>query len=292
MNIPNLVFIAGRRGAGKGEIAEYLMREHRFSTIKLADPLKDMLRVFLKEYLGFNHEMIERHIEGNLKEAPIPLLGGNSTRELMQTLGTEWGRQLVPDMWINIAIARIQRKVSRRHRVVVDDMRFPNEANVAQKLGAKLWLVESTKNWRDDAEARPATPLRGEFPLPEGGGQTPFFLRNIARKMTRSLYSHILDDGEKFDWVTPNYLVGGKTSVFVAESIFHNWILDAVLGSFARRQNKNTHVSETPLPKSLFSSIIYNNGTKQELYNQVEMALHNAHCHTPEGLELQDQLTP
>jgi hypothetical protein len=51
---------------------------------------------------------------------------GASPRRLMQTLGTEWGRQLIhPDLWLLLA----DRKIAQNGAgCVVADVRFENEA--------------------------------------------------------------------------------------------------------------------------------------------------------------------
>lgn len=55
----------------------------------------------------------------------------------MQTLGSEWGRQLIgPDLWVDA-----WRDVAARYqRVVVDDVRFVNEAAIAA-FGGRLYVL-------------------------------------------------------------------------------------------------------------------------------------------------------
>lgn len=73
-------------------------------------------------------------VDGALKEVPSELLAGHSPRYLMQSLGTEWGRDLVAqDIWRRILLA----KVDHHHGlpIVVDDLRFPNEADGLRAAG-------------------------------------------------------------------------------------------------------------------------------------------------------------
>jgi hypothetical protein len=59
------------------------------------------------------------------KEQVIPAIG-KSPRQLMQTLGTEWGRQLVrDDLWVVLAGAQLHQ---RGPGMIVTDLRFENEA--------------------------------------------------------------------------------------------------------------------------------------------------------------------
>lgn len=123
-----IIGITGHLGSGKTEVAGILI-EHGFVRQRFAQPLKDMLRA-----VGIGAD----YLDGALKEEPCPLLGGASARHAMQTLGTEWGRNLIhPDLWILIWRARVK----ECSLVVVDDVRFPNEAEAILSLGGAIWRV-------------------------------------------------------------------------------------------------------------------------------------------------------
>lgn len=129
-------------GCGKSTITGHLCDRYGFTVIKMAGPLKNMIRSFLGS-LGFTPHTIERMVEGDMKEAPIPLLGGVTTRHLLQTLGTEWGRaQVNRDVWVIAARATIQAALDAGQRVVVDDVRFPNEHELLAELGATMVRVD------------------------------------------------------------------------------------------------------------------------------------------------------
>lgn len=113
-----IIAFTGLIGSGKTTAAMYLVEEHNFRRIRFAGPLKDMMRA-----LGLS----EREIEGDLKEKPCDLLGGKTPRYAMQTIGTEWGRQIIAsDIWTN-AWHRALSVVPPGIGVVADDCRFPNE---------------------------------------------------------------------------------------------------------------------------------------------------------------------
>jgi hypothetical protein len=126
--------------SGKSSLANYLVEDHGFVVVKFAGILKGMCRHFLS-MLGFDAETIERMIEGDLKELPVP--GFDFTpRHLMITLGSDWGRQAVEDgLWIKLAMAQIKIATDAGKNVVVDDMRFPNEFDELHKIGAILMHV-------------------------------------------------------------------------------------------------------------------------------------------------------
>jgi hypothetical protein len=64
-------------------------------------------------------------------------LDGKTPRQLMQTLGTEWGRELVHDnLWVKLAQRRIeQHRAASTKPLVFDDCRFDNEAQLIRGLG-------------------------------------------------------------------------------------------------------------------------------------------------------------
>ncbi|HWL80096.1 MAG TPA: hypothetical protein VNR89_04025 [Roseomonas sp.] len=98
-----------------------------WQTVKFAAPLKAMIRALLVE-VGCPAGDIERYIEGDLKEAPNPYLGGATTRHAMQTLGTEWGRACMgSNFWVEMFRVKANKLRDMGVAVVTDDMRFPNE---------------------------------------------------------------------------------------------------------------------------------------------------------------------
>lgn len=132
-----IVGLSGLAGSGKSAVAEALVRELGFARVKFADPLKNMLRRMLAD-MGHTAEDIERHMEGDLKEVPMPELGV-TPRHLMITLGTEWGRDLVhEDIWTRLWLARAE----RFPLVVADDVRFPNEVALIRSMGGVYWRIE------------------------------------------------------------------------------------------------------------------------------------------------------
>lgn len=124
--------------SGKSEVAKALNSK----VLKFAEPLKDMLRVLFRA-VGYGETQIEAFLEGDQKDTPIPEFGGKTPRYLMQTLGTEWGRNLVSDtLWTDILAYRATFALTHGKHVVVDDMRFPNEFGTLKSLGGTMVHVK------------------------------------------------------------------------------------------------------------------------------------------------------
>lgn len=139
MSRPMILALAGAAGCGKSTAAAYLAERHGFARVRFAGPLKAMLRAFLAE-AGTPPAEIERMIEGDRKQMPAPELAGRSPRYVMQTLGTEFGRDMIhPDLWTMAWAAGAQAALDRGAAgVVVEDCRFPNEVDAVRALGGSV----------------------------------------------------------------------------------------------------------------------------------------------------------
>jgi hypothetical protein len=125
-------------GSGKSEAARRLIAQHGFWQGKFARALKDMLRTFLR-YRGASSELIDRMIEGDLKEAPSRYLNGRTPRHAMQTLGTEWGRDCIHnDIWVDTEMEA----QAKEKALVFDDVRFANEAGAIRAAGGIIVKVQ------------------------------------------------------------------------------------------------------------------------------------------------------
>lgn len=128
-----------RPQCGKTTVAQYLKDVYAFKHESFAGPLKNMLETLLHE-VGILPPQAWDYLRGNAKEAPIRQLGGLTGRRLMQTLGTEWGRYLDENFWTGVMDAKLDQHPAGR-RIVIDDMRFPNEYALLKQKGALMVKV-------------------------------------------------------------------------------------------------------------------------------------------------------
>lgn len=146
-------------GSGKSSIAGHLVTHYGFTHLSFAEPLKAMVGTLLREF-GYSLQDAH-HMTHVAKSAPIPEIDDRlDARHLLRTLGTEWGRDCVhPELWLRCWTFRyMQLQLQGVERVVVDDMRFPNEAALLDRFGGQLWKVN-----RPEADA--ATAHRSEGSL-------------------------------------------------------------------------------------------------------------------------------
>ncbi len=129
-----LIGLAGKARSGKDTVGAILKKEFgHVVTLSFAQAIKDGM----KAMFGFTEE----HVNGALKETVHPVYG-KSPRYMMQTLGTDWGRQMIKDsIWIDTLKRRIEDAHERYQHVVITDVRFENEAKLIRELGGKIWHV-------------------------------------------------------------------------------------------------------------------------------------------------------
>jgi len=112
--------LSGRAGCGKSTIADYLIQEHGFKRYSFAAKLKEICNEMFPEILA---------------------LPKAEHRWLLQKLGTEWFRSVDPEVWVKYLIRNISGE-----NVIVDDVRFENEADALKAAGFLVVRIE-----RDDA---------------------------------------------------------------------------------------------------------------------------------------------
>jgi hypothetical protein len=98
-----------------------------------ADPLRAMLLAGLG--IDLNDPFWIKH-----KEDPVPGFGNKSPRQMLQWLGTEWGRNLIDEnIWVTLGK---QKFILRGPGMVIADVRFENEANWIRYMGGIMIHVK------------------------------------------------------------------------------------------------------------------------------------------------------
>lgn len=126
-----IVAICGQLNSGKGVVSRLLVEEHGFASMGFTDPLKRILQQMFK-------------IPDDVLWGPSEKRQGR-VRNMLQELGTDFGRKYDPNIWVNLTIQRIKHwnrygedtygllpyvggDSHLTQAVVISDLRFPNEA--------------------------------------------------------------------------------------------------------------------------------------------------------------------
>lgn len=126
-----IVGLGHRARAGKDSVAAVLCGAYGFEKLSFAESLKSAAC----EIFGWDR----RHVDGELKEV-VDAYWGFTPRWALQRLGTEAVRNVIgTETWVKSAMLRIRR---RGPRVVITDVRFPNEADAILDRGGEVWRVD------------------------------------------------------------------------------------------------------------------------------------------------------
>lgn len=141
-----LIGVCGAIGAGKTTVANIIRDEFDLVEESFASGMKEGL----KTMLGLTDDQVYGNSE--VKERAIPLLSDTdvvSPRTMMQTLATDWGRNMVhPDIWI-FRVARRWKELLESeeiyHGMVIHDVRFENEARWIKEQGGYIIQVDDSR---------------------------------------------------------------------------------------------------------------------------------------------------
>jgi hypothetical protein len=148
-----IIAITGARHSGKDSVAKYLMQKSDdIKNIKFATPVKDALK--------FMFDITDCELEDEtLKELIIPRLGF-SPRQAMRQLGTEFGRALSPDIWINEVAKKVAEYEQAEKLCVITDLRYPNEAKYVRSVGGIIIHIRPLDVYSGKREHSSDIPLK------------------------------------------------------------------------------------------------------------------------------------
>lgn len=139
-NITKLAFY-GPASSGKTWSADYLVKNHNFVRVAFADKLKEIAAELFNVY-GKN----------------------GADRKVLQDLGQKM-REIEPDVWINHLLSTVAFYETHREGIVLDDLRYTNEADALRNAGFKLVYVSTPQAEleRRRVSLYPDTPLSSYY---------------------------------------------------------------------------------------------------------------------------------
>ena len=145
-----IIGLAGRKGVGKDAAANYLALRG-WKRIALATPMKLAVAENDSDILKCNQQ----------------------PRQIWQQVGTEIGRTIDPELWIELLLARMVAGYKFRGvaRWAVSDVRFPNEAEAIQQWGGKVIEVRRTAADATDTHASETSvaQIKADWIIPNDG---------------------------------------------------------------------------------------------------------------------------
>lgn len=114
------IALCAKMRRGKTTVANYLVEKHGFVRIGFADKLKEMVA-------DLRPDLFENN---------------NKPRLELQNFGQMAKEVLGRDVWVNVALRRINFEATGGARIVLDDLRFDFEAEALRKAGFVIVKIE------------------------------------------------------------------------------------------------------------------------------------------------------
>lgn len=127
-----IIGIHGKARSGKTTAANYLIEHYGFMRMSFGDALKEAANLI------FNIPITELY--SDQKTA--------FTRDVLQKLGTDCCRTLDPDVWVKSIGRRLNElyKHKPNAKIVIDDIRFPNEFELLKEHWSNAVVVKIKRN--------------------------------------------------------------------------------------------------------------------------------------------------
>lgn len=182
-NMPQLVGFSGKKRSGKDTGGDILINKYGYIQYAFAGPLK----AACQEIFMFS----EAQTNGNDKEVQDDRWG-ITARKVFQIFGTEMFREKLADFFPemegikeNFWIYRFQlwyenlMKENPDAKVVVTDVRFPNEAEIVKKLGGIVIKVErnTCSNTDMHSSEKNIDLIRGDFNIENNGTLQEYYTK-------------------------------------------------------------------------------------------------------------------
>jgi len=143
-DLPKIIGFSGKIGSGKTTLTEFLCNKFPYAKVSFADPLK-----FIVQYL---YSLDYDQLYGNKKEVIDPRYGV-TPRYLLQYIGTNLFRNWDTDFWVKV----FKRKYLSMDYIILDDVRFENEAAIIHEMGGIIIKVVSHRNVNNSSSANHAS---------------------------------------------------------------------------------------------------------------------------------------
>jgi len=130
-----IIGIAGFKGSGKTTVADYLCENEGAISMPLAQPIKEILCTLYPQFSG--EDLDSQDVKAtNLYGSDVTI------RDLLRGIGMGMRKELSSNIWTEVCLSRIHKLPTMCERVVVPDIRMPEEADWLAKLGGTLIWVD------------------------------------------------------------------------------------------------------------------------------------------------------
>lgn len=216
-----IIGFSGLAGSGKTTAASFLVKNHGFVSMGLADEMKRMVQ----KVFAFSDDQVwgsSEHRNAPDLRYPREQFGSGialylTPRYALQKLGTEWGRDCYNDIWVDFTLRKAKQLLTEptlRYNansgvyqvlypaefdrgakgVAISDVRFKNEMAAIKKAGGFLVRLKRGKGLSGEAGAHPSETEQLEVPdnyFDAVIDNRAFSLEELEREITE-LLKHIV----------------------------------------------------------------------------------------------------
>jgi hypothetical protein len=128
-----IIGLSGWAQSGKDSTAELLCLNYGYERRAFADPMRHALTIINPRLDSITRvsDYVDDYGWDIAKKNP-------EVRRLLQVIGTDFGRRMLgEDVWVKMTM----RDLRITDRVVISDVRFPNEAEAIKSLGGTVWRI-------------------------------------------------------------------------------------------------------------------------------------------------------
>lgn len=165
--VPTVIGLTGYKESGKSTTASILVDRYGFTRLSFGTTLKQMVRR-INPIISFDpvemaplylSDVAHADVDDTQLKKEFP-----EYRRFLQRLATEGIRKADDDFWIRCLLSDMKKHMAEgRHTFVIDDCRFPNEAQfIHQVRGSNLWLIEGRIDRTSDHESEAYVGKLGE----------------------------------------------------------------------------------------------------------------------------------
>lgn len=151
MTLPNLVGLIGRKRSGKDSVALEMRRLGRYHRVAFADALKEVALALdptiSSSFVNYEPRRLSFYVDSFGWEAAKE---HNEVRRTLQRLGVAVREHVSPTAWVDVVAGKADELRLQGERVVVTDVRFPNEAKAIRHDGGVLLRVTRPGLPQDD----------------------------------------------------------------------------------------------------------------------------------------------
>jgi dephospho-CoA kinase len=139
-----IIAFTGKKQTGKSTAAGYLSYRYKYERINFKDALtaeiKERFMPLLIQILNIERMRVASPVRRPNTIEELFVFKPPLVRTLMQCYGTDVRRKDDPDYWVKRWYEKIDE--CDKDIIVVDDVRFPNEAQAVRSLGGRIYRIE------------------------------------------------------------------------------------------------------------------------------------------------------